>query len=162
MNIFFLNRDPVQAARDHCDKHVPKMILESAQLLATALWENGIQAPYKPTHKNHPSSLWVRESNDNFIWLYTMAITLCSEYRLRFGKTHKTETVLLTLWKLWVNEKPFGNNGLTPFPQVVPQAYKQENPVSAYRELYIKDKSRFATWHRSFHGVPSWYSQSAA
>ena len=36
MNIFYLDRDPVIAAQMMCDKHVVKMILESAQMLSTA------------------------------------------------------------------------------------------------------------------------------
>ena len=32
MNVFYLDRDPVKAANDHCDKHCVKMILEYAQL----------------------------------------------------------------------------------------------------------------------------------
>ena len=36
MNIFVLDRDPIQAAKYMCDKHVVKMILESCQLLSTA------------------------------------------------------------------------------------------------------------------------------
>lgn len=39
VNIFFLDYDPVQAAQMHCDKHVVKMILETAQLLSTAWHE---------------------------------------------------------------------------------------------------------------------------
>ena len=36
MNIFVLSTDPVKAAIQQCDKHVPKMIVESAQMLSTA------------------------------------------------------------------------------------------------------------------------------
>lgn len=36
VNIFMLDHDPVAAAAAHCDKHVVKMILETAQLLSTA------------------------------------------------------------------------------------------------------------------------------
>ena len=36
MNIFVLDRDPVIAAQLQCDKHVVKMIVESAQMLSTA------------------------------------------------------------------------------------------------------------------------------
>lgn len=36
MNIFFLDKDPVWAAQYHVDKHVVKMIQETAQLLSTA------------------------------------------------------------------------------------------------------------------------------
>ena len=36
MNIFILDKNPEISARMHCDKHVPKMIVESAQMLSTA------------------------------------------------------------------------------------------------------------------------------
>ena len=36
MNIFILHEDPVVAAQMLCDRHVPKMIVESAQMLSTA------------------------------------------------------------------------------------------------------------------------------
>jgi len=36
MNIFYIDRDPVIAAQMSCDKHVVKMILESAQMLCAA------------------------------------------------------------------------------------------------------------------------------
>ena len=38
MNIFVLDESPILAARDHCDKHICKMILESAQMLCAAHW----------------------------------------------------------------------------------------------------------------------------
>jgi len=40
MNIFFLDRDPYKAALALCDKHVPKMLLESTQMLSTAVQAN--------------------------------------------------------------------------------------------------------------------------
>ena len=43
MNIFVIDKDPVVAAQNLCDKHVVKMILESAQMLC-APFENG-EAP---------------------------------------------------------------------------------------------------------------------
>ena len=36
MNIFYLDECPIESARAQCDKHVVKMILETAQLLSTA------------------------------------------------------------------------------------------------------------------------------
>ena len=35
MNIFILDKDPMKAAMMLCDRHVPKMIVESAQMLST-------------------------------------------------------------------------------------------------------------------------------
>ena len=78
MNIFYLDEDPVLAAQMHCDKHVVKMILESAQLLSTAhLLIDGDELAderglYKATHKNHPSSKWVRDSSENYEWLWNL------------------------------------------------------------------------------------------
>ena len=39
MNIFFLNPDPKISAQMLCDKHIPKMLLESCQMLSTAVRE---------------------------------------------------------------------------------------------------------------------------
>ena len=70
MNIFMLDKDPVKAAQYHCDKHVVKMILETGQLLSTA-WRMidgdefaDSRGMYKCTHKNHPSAVWARETNN--------------------------------------------------------------------------------------------------
>ena len=41
MNIFATNHDPVQAAADLCDKHIPKMCVETAQMLAAAQVRHG-------------------------------------------------------------------------------------------------------------------------
>ena len=35
MNIFYVDQDPVVAAQMMCDKHIIKMILESAQMLCS-------------------------------------------------------------------------------------------------------------------------------
>ena len=37
MNIFFLDKTPEKSAQYLCDKHIPKMLLESCQMLSTAL-----------------------------------------------------------------------------------------------------------------------------
>ena len=70
MNIFVLDTSPKLAAEYHCNKHVVKMIIETAQMLSTAhdYLETGISGLYKPTHKNHPCSIWVRQSRENYLW----------------------------------------------------------------------------------------------
>ena len=61
MNIFFLHEDTEKCARLHNDKHVVKMILETAQLLCTTAHELGFEdVPYKAVHRNHPCSIWAR------------------------------------------------------------------------------------------------------
>ena len=62
MNIFKLDATPELCAQVHCDKHVSKMILESAQMLCTVFWSNNQTAPYKPVHAKHPCTLWAGAS----------------------------------------------------------------------------------------------------
>ncbi len=86
MNIFVLDRDIKRCARFHCDQHVSKMILESAQMMCTALNKKGFVMPYKPTHSQHPCVLWVEESYSNFLWLKELAMELNEEFRYRYDR----------------------------------------------------------------------------
>ena len=79
MNIFVLDDDIRTCARYHCDQHVVKMILESAQLLCTALNKQGFRTPYRSTHVKHPCVLWLEQSYDNFLWLKALAMELNRE-----------------------------------------------------------------------------------
>ena len=36
MNVFVLSECPIESAEMMCDKHIPKMIVEAAQMLSTA------------------------------------------------------------------------------------------------------------------------------
>ncbi|HAW80963.1 MAG TPA: hypothetical protein DCX27_15355, partial [Balneola sp.] len=92
MNIFVLDKNPNEAARQACDKHVVKMILESAQMLCSVHPEG--TAPYKRSFYNHPCTKWVRETDKNYDWLVDHALALCSEYTKRYGKTHKSEEII--------------------------------------------------------------------
>jgi hypothetical protein len=91
VNIFYLDKSPVLAAQMQVNKHVVKMILESAQLLCTSHHmcpkHDLPEKFYKKTHYNHPSAIWARESVDNYKWLCEHAMALCEEYTYRYGKT---------------------------------------------------------------------------
>ena len=60
MNIFALDIDVQKAAEYHCDKHVVKMILESAQMISTVFDKYDEHQSYmlKPCFQNHPCTLW--------------------------------------------------------------------------------------------------------
>ena len=95
MNIFYLHKDPKKAARYQYNKHVVKMILESAQMLCTAHHRYAEQCgyddsyiPYKKAHYNHPSTKWTRENTHHYNWLWTHMIALGDEYTRRYGKQH--------------------------------------------------------------------------
>lgn len=155
MNIFVLDSDSYKSAEYHCDKHVVKMILESAQLLSSAhhVLGGNLGGIYKLTHQNHPCAVWTRASSDNYSWLLDLSFGLVSEYHKRYGnKEHKTEAVLNTLRQI-PNNIPYA--GLTPFVQAMPENYQNENAVSAYRDYYISEKSNIAKWK---HGnIPDWW-----
>lgn len=172
MNIFVVDESPVQAARDLCNKHVVKMIVESTQILCTAyrikMQEKlGLSADnrefypklYKSTHKNHPSIKWVLESVHNVEWLWQHLSTLEEEYRLRYKKFHKSSIVIEELseirYEMW---NCSGNWTLhTSFVQCMPDKYKCHDAVKAYRDYYRNEKASFAKWLPRTQ-PPSWWS----
>ena len=142
MNIFYLSTDPEKAAKYMYNKHVVKMILESAQLLCTAhVISDGENAdvPYKVTHKNHPSAIWARESTSNYKWLYDHMIALGEEYTRRYGKKHLT--ILKCSGVLSKTPANVTKTELTPMPQCMPDQYKVPgNSVEAYWNYYEAEK----------------------
>lgn len=153
MNIFILSNDPIKAAQFQCNKHVVKMVLESAQLLCSVFEI----APYRRTHYNHPCSIWVRESSANFDWLIAHALALSDEYTLRYGKVHKSKDVIL--WcKDNKNQVQFTRTELTDFALVVPDDCRTENVVESYRTYYRKHKASMAKWSK----VPEWFGDNNA
>lgn len=147
MNIFILDTDPKICASYHCDKHVVKMIVETAQILSTALHLNGLEnPPYKPTHKNHPCVQWAASSSSNFNWLLQLGFWLSTEYITRYGKTHKSEEVILKCSELRHIITP---KLQTPFTLCCPEEYKSSDPVETYRRYYKAEKSIFAKYKNS-------------
>ena len=86
MNLFYLDRDINQKVHYHCDKHVVKMCIETAQLLCTSLYRYELPAPYKPTHSKHPTTLWVGDRMQHYHWLKLFGLALCAEYKWRYEK----------------------------------------------------------------------------
>jgi hypothetical protein len=155
MNIFILDKDVKKCAQYHCDKHVVKMILETAQLLCgvhhvTA--HDTAHVPYKLSHKNHPCAIWARESFSNYVYLCELGLELCNEYTHRYGKRHKSLDVIL--WCI-VNRPNIPDKGLTEAAKAMPEEYKVKSVVESYRNYYRGDKSGFASW--KMREIPEWY-----
>lgn len=157
MNIFVTDTDPVISAKNLDDKRVIKMIAESAQLLATALYCNGIMdTPIKPTHINHPVAIWTRTTKQNYHWLLRHFVALCHEKRRRYpeNKPHIYEQYIIYLRK---NADVLPNFILTPFVNCAANkelniSYKHlTNTHKAYM-LYLNDRwdtdKRVPTWYR--------------
>ena len=120
------------------------MILETCQLLCCAVHLHGDYTPcYKLTHKNHPCSIWVRESINNYKWLCYLGKELCTEYTYRYGKIHKCEQYINDL-----TAKPpnLPNIKMTPIKQAMPDNYKHINPVIGYRTYYLIGKKDLLSW----------------
>lgn len=152
MNIFVVDKDPVIAAQSLCDKHIVKMPVESAQMLSAAMILTGavVDGLYKVTHRNHQCNVWARETKSNFNWLKMHGIALCEEYTRRYGRIHKSQSVIE---KTFCDSIPQGE--LTPFALCMPDKYKTNNPVESYRQFYIAEKAYMAVWKYS--EQPSWF-----
>lgn len=156
MNIFVLDYDIKKCAEYHCDKHIVKMVLETAQLLCSTYYYTGQEhlSPYKLAHKNHPCTVWVRQSLSNWLWLRDLGLALYDEYQYRYNnKDHKAGDVILSL-----EEPNLPDIGLTSFPQAMPTEYQKEDTIEAYRGYYIGDKSHLLKYTRR--EFPEWLKVS--
>jgi Pyrimidine dimer DNA glycosylase len=95
MNIFLTDPCPRQCAINLDDKRVNKMLLETAQLLSSALrhrgYTNGI---YKNTHVNHPCAVWTRSSRAAFSWMLEHGFALADEYAYRYNTRRRDKSLL--------------------------------------------------------------------
>jgi hypothetical protein len=130
MNIFVTSQCPAESARHLDNKRVIKMILESAQMLSTA-----IDGPYKPTHVNHPCTIWARKTRSNYMWLLEHMVHLCIEYTRRYGKVHACERFISLFAS---NAYKVISGGLTPFANCT--TYKHVDDVHLAYQLFMNDK----------------------
>lgn len=173
MNIFFLSMTPYEIADMYCDQHVVKIILEICQMLYTAhdqqfiikmapFNKSGKARGYRPAHKNHPMTMWVGSSEENYIFAANLAIALASEYTARYAKTHSCEEHARWLrdnipkhFELRVSPKAYYATedippGLTPIPECMPDEYKRSSITEAYQLYYLMDKMAFARFTPKF------------
>ena len=155
MNIFVLDENPQIAAQMHNDKHVVKMILETAQLLCGVhhMTDSQYVIPYKLSHKNHPCSIWTRECIENYVWLCDLGIALCDEYRYRYGKRHKSLDVIE--WALFYRPNLPTYGDITPFALAMPDECKVNSAVESYRTYYIMHKKSLGSWKNR--KEPDWF-----
>lgn len=168
MNIFYISADPAQAAEWMVDKHVVKMILESAQLLCTAhrihdgketlgksatgrnvkrwlLPDAREHVLYSATHINHPSAVWCRQSVMNYNWLADHMFALLYEYTHRYNKEHKVQGELSYM----LQSPPFKlkEYDMTKMPSAMADEYKiSDDPLVNYRNYYKIGKARMHKW----------------
>ena len=173
MNIFVLDEDPWQAARYIDDVRLPKMCVESAQMMASALRRHGATdeqmpltkagKPYKGGYAHHPCTRWAGDCEGNFNWLAHHAVALCEEYEKRFGKRHACHDPILDMsaLEMMLNPNRVEPMSLTPFAQAMPDEYKDDDVVKAYRSYY-KSKQYSKGGVRYIRAdVPDWWEVTA-
>lgn len=155
MNIFIVDADPRRAAIQLHNRHVTKMVLESAQLLSTVhrLHGNEDSRIYRKTHVKHPCTLWLNTSKENYYWLVQHFEALFKEFTYRYGKVHKSST-LFDLLKFPPDDLP--NIGLTPFVKAMPEKYKVLDAVQAYRNYYLGEKIQNNFWTKRRFELDDW------
>jgi hypothetical protein len=107
---------------------------------------------YKVAHANHPCSIWARQTDANYHWLFQLFDGCNREYTRRYGRQHLAHRLFEFLS---VAPKNIKSGVMTPFAQAMPDEYKHEDAVEAYRRFYAGAKSRFAKWRYS--QPPRWY-----
>tara|TARA_R110001592_G_scaffold133053_2_gene348180 strand:+ start:297 stop:794 length:498 start_codon:yes stop_codon:yes gene_type:complete len=165
VNIFYFDHSPVTSAEAQPDKMLVKMPLETAQMLCTAHRElDGNEYAdrvglYKRAYWNHPCTIWARQSSQNYSWLYAHFLALGMEYTYRYGKEHASLTKLYKpLMKIPDN---ITQGEMTPLAQAMPEEYKDENPIVAYRNYCINEK-HYAKWEHNRIKPTWWTTQEAA
>jgi len=184
MNIFYVDHDPVKAAEALVDKHVVKMILESAQLLSTAhrvidgeevtgvkvnietgkvrktkawiLSDSRDNVLYSATHINHPSAVWCRTSIENYSWLVEHFFALMNEYMHRYKKIHSCNGEISYM----LQSPPLGLKAWewTEMPSCMAEEYKISNDsCTNYRNYYRIGKSKLHKWTNR--EAPEWINE---
>lgn len=156
MNIFVLDDDPYVCARMHADTHTVKMILETAQLLSTAVkfYEPNTEGLYKSCYVNHPCARWLRSSRDNFTWLAQLGMELADEFHYRYGNFHKSVYTIIEASSM---ARVIPSGYLTPFAQAMPDEFKTNDAVAAYRNYYKFGKSHLMKYTKR--APPKWVGQ---
>lgn len=183
MNVFVLDTDPYKAAEYHCDVHINKMLLETAQLLSSvihAVDPGGIRSEYDDSvgrlrpwwmgaNIYGPAMdkgcadvwfLWAKASRGNMEWLLSLADGLNTQMELRWRHPgYAPHSVCLhirrNLGSLWLKDWP---TSMTPFPlRLPPKIVNLElDPVTSYRLHYASDKRNIAEWKKVGKNPPWW------
>ncbi len=167
MNLFILSLCFQECAEAMFDKHISKMIVEAVQMLSTAkrLLSNETDiidsCVYRITHKNHPTTVWIRESYENYVWTLDMIDAMHNEWKYRYNHPETKQHASYKIAKYLRFSPPpienFPSRGLTEFALAMPDKYKViGDAVQSYRNYYCgEEKRKFATWKRR--SPPTWY-----
>ena len=185
MNRFVIEETPQKCAQSHCDKHVPKMYVEEAQMLSTVhrlldgteerrpsksgktmqrywkLPDEREDILYSAVHVKHPCTLWAMETAGNYQWAYQMYLYLGIEYNYRYNKYHKTDE--LDGWLCYPPDNINPSQEVTKMPLAMganPECMNPDDVMGSYRAFYQTKQHRFnMVWSKR--PVPHWFEYAA-
>ena len=174
MNIFATDENPIIAARNLCDKHINKMIVESAQMLANGFSlerlaqddvpRNQKGEPRTHGYPKHPCTLWTYETTGNMDWLCSHALEMGNERRYRWPDRAKHFSLDFISWcrdNIYDSLAPVGE--LTDFAVAISEDMNCRKRVENFNDLssidkyrfYYKHDKEFAEWTKRTR--PNWY-----
>lgn len=116
---------------------------------------------FRPVHIHHPCAQWVRASLGNYLYAAELAIEIAEEFSFRYnGKPHSCEA-----HAKWLRDHPPHNlldGRMTPFVMAMPDEYKQEDPVEAYRLYYKTNKKERGLLQYKRRKPPKWLAGAIA
>jgi len=125
--------------------------------------------PYigRDAHLNHPSTIWVRSSLENYYWTWCYMHSLEMERRYRNPNgvpVHQAYKLVCEKLDDPINIKDVGftkfalamGNMIKQYPEFV----DDNDPIKSYRYFYMADKSNFASWKSR--EQPYWWDQTWA
>lgn len=145
MNIFILDTNPHLAAEAICDQHLNKMILESTQMICTALhtlrpglWNSSL---YKPVQPKHPCNKWLIQAKGNMDWLYSHAMSMEIERHIRWRNKERHSSIDVLDAAMTILDGEYNlEQKQTPFVyvgnQVIFSNESDETVVATYRDYY--------------------------
>lgn len=158
MNLFYLSENPIQAAEYMHDKHVVKMITESAQLLSTYYHITTTNIPLhiksqlcEPV-KQKQIPEWMSKDVHNVCYLLEHAKELSALYTIIYKKIHKLDHLIHILDRELNPDKISLVDIIckhTPPPLLMPDEYKigegrsKDLARSSYILYYYKEKMKW-------------------
>jgi len=109
---------------------------------------------YMTTHINHPSTIWARTNNAAYKWLLTHWEEMNRIYTTKTGNVHGSLILRPYLSNVPININQDDN--LPVMPMCMPDEYKQNCPIEAYKSFYISKQDKMKMkW--SNNRMPEWY-----
>lgn len=167
MNIFYLDHDVSRVAYDLCDKHIVKMIVESAQMLSSVKrmydgdknFQLGADDAHLyqmlgKAHIKHPSTQWTMLNTSTYQWHVSLFAAMLTEYERRYARQHSAHTMLDLFEE--VPKRLATGQFVDPYPAMKPEYLKLSLSVAdRYRTFYCGEKWFFSKWKHN--EIPDWY-----